>query len=134
MTHAYTSCFYKFQNLTQNPKPKSKFSGSGSSVFFRTYSDRSTGPVDRCAQTVHVYISRPTRSTEVFLCSRDFSVDRPGRPKSLNGHIFDRWRSTDPVDRTLSKVLTDPTASFSDCFSFWDLFPATCEAVFDPYK
>ena len=131
MTHAHTLCFYKVPKIlpkTQNQKPKNfwfwKFCFSELTVTGRPA--RSTD----VHNTVHVYISRPTRSTDVHLLSQEFSVDRPGRPMNPNGHIFDRWRSTDPVDRTLSKVLTDPTAIFSDCFSFWDLIPTNLLGCF----
>ena len=126
--------FTSSKNPTQDPNPKNpRFSGSGSSVFSElTVTGRPTRSTD-VHNTVHVYISRPTRSTDVHLLSQEFSVDRPGRPMNPNGHIFDRWRSTDPVDRDLSKVLTDPTASLT-VFLFGICLQRVFEDVFDPYK
>ena len=87
---------------------------------------RSTGSVDRRAQTCTPLCTgeRSTGSVDRpgELCSLEISVDRTGRPtESLlsapvgrstggsNGRIFDRWRSTGPVDR---QCWQNPTASF----------------------
>jgi len=122
------------KHLTQDPKTKNpKCPGSGSSVFQNLQC-----PVDRPGRptctTVHVHISRPAVDRSKPFALWKTPVDRVGRPVSPNGRIFDRWRSTDPVDRTLSKVLTDPTALFSDSFSFGICFQRISWGVFDPYK
>ena len=115
-----------------NPRPKSKTQVSGfwKFWFFRTDRNRSTVPVDRRAQTVHVRVSRPPRSTEhsAVLSGRlgrpwrstvdpqrsDFwplAVDRPGRPAAV--------RSSNRLQQLY----------FSDCFC-WDLHPTSFSTSF----
>ena len=83
---------------------------------------------------MHVHISRPAVDRYHVLGSLEKSVDRVGRPISPNGRIFDRWRSTDPVDRPLSEILTDPTALFSDSLTLGICLQRISEGIFDPYK
>ena len=105
----YDTCLYfMFLQVPKSyPKPKTKIQvfWSWKFCFFRTYSDRSTGPVDRCAQ-------------KLCMC---ISVDRPGRPMHLC--VLGIFRSTDPVDRTAPTVtfLTvggRPTRSTGLCQKF----------------
>ena len=105
MTYAHTLCFYKFQNFTQDLKPKPQISGSGSSDFSEL-----------------TVAGRPTRSTDVHKLCTSISVDRPGRPRHNCVHRI--FRSTDPVDRraptvTFLTVGGRPTRSTGHCQVFW---------------
>ena len=120
--------------LTQEPKPKTQNVLVLEVLFFRTYSARSTDPVDRHAQ--------------LCMC---ISVDR----RSTDIKVLALWKnqSTESVDRWAPTVgfLTvggRPTRSTGLCQKFWQIqqlyflttfsfgicFQRISWGVFDPYK
>ena len=70
-------------------------------------------PVDRTREPCSLYLGgRPGRSTGSESCSLYLGGRQGGRPDFPNGHIFDRWRSTGPVDRRPVRLQISLTASF----------------------
>ena len=108
MTYGHTPIFTK--SKTPNHKTKTKNPSSGSDFSELTGAGRPSGSTD--VHAVHVCTSADRSGRPGHLqCSLFVRVDRGGRPLSPNGQKFDRWRSTGPVDRQLSEILTDSNSS-----------------------